>query len=80
MAKMAKNGQNGQNYLHKNDLYHGHVGCPLKKHQKCSTEQKTRGQNTDPIRNYSQNMFLAIFPYYSYSVNQKVQFWEPKDA
>ena len=71
MAKMAKNGQNGQNYLHKNDLYHGHVGCPLKKHQKCSTEQKTRGQNVDPIKNYSQNTFVWIFPLINHNVSHK---------
>ena len=46
---------------HENDLYHGHVGCPLKTHQKCSTKQKTRGQNVDPIKNYSPNTFVWIF-------------------
>ena len=43
---------------------------PLKKDQKCSTEQKSRGQNVDPIKSYGQNtdfchfsLFLA--PFYS---------------
>ena len=57
--------------LHKNDLYHGHVWCPLKKHQKCSTEQKTRGQNVDPIKNYSQNTFVWIFPLINHNVSHK---------
>ena len=65
---MSKNGQNG---LHKNYLYHGHGGCPMKKYQKCSTEQKTRGQNVDPIKNYSQNTFVRIFPLIHHNVSHK---------
>jgi hypothetical protein len=45
---------------HQNDVCHGNVVCPLEKHQKCGTEQKTRGQNVDPIKNYSQNTDLSF--------------------
>jgi hypothetical protein len=77
MTKSGKNGHFGLfwpllviNGHHKNYVYHGNVVCPLEKHQKCGTEQKTRGQNIDPIKNYRQNtdfchfsLFLA--PFYS---------------
>ena len=71
MAKMAILALFAIQGHHKNYLYHGHVGCPLKKHQKCSTEQKTRGQNVDPIKNYSQNTFVWIFPFINHYVSPK---------
>ena len=46
---------------HKNYLCYGYVGCLLKNKHKCSTKQKTRGQNVDPIKNYSPNTFVWIF-------------------
>ena len=40
-------------------------------HQKCSTEQKTRGQNVDPIKNYSQKTFVWIFPFINHNITLK---------
>ena len=53
---------------HKNYLHHSHVGYPLKEHQKCSTEQKTRVQNVDPIKSYSQKTIFGKFPLLIYYV------------
>lgn len=39
----------------------GNVVCPLKEHQKCSTDQKSKGQNGDPIKSYSQNTDFCHF-------------------
>ena len=85
MTKSGKNGNFGLFWAllaihdhHKIAFYHGHVVCPLEKHQKCGTEQKSRGQNIDPIKNYSQNtdfchfsLFLA--PFYSVKLGGQKQ-------
>ena len=45
---------------HKNYVYHGNVVCPLEKHQKCDTEQKSRGQNVDPIKIIAKILIFVI--------------------